>query len=71
MTQENLSPSTSINGREQLTAEEGLYLAGLPDDLAKQLTSVEMVHLVRTEYEDWPQELKDKMEPYLDLEEDD
>lgn len=71
MTQENLSPSTSTSERERLSVEEVLYLTGLPDDLAKQLNDEEMFHLVRTEYEDWPQELKDKMKPYLDLEEDD
>ena len=68
MTQESLSPSTSINGMEALSAEEGLYLVSLPDALADQLTSIEMVHLVRTEYANWPEELKAKMEPWLDLE---
>ena len=70
MTQENSSPSISINGRERLSVEEVLYLTGLPDGLANQLNDEEMFHLVRTEYDDWPQELKDKMEPYLDLEQD-
>ena len=68
MTQENLSPSTSMPSQGKWSLEEAVYLEQLPQELLEMLTTNDMRHLVRTEYSQWPQSLKDKMEPYLDLE---
>ena len=53
---------------QTLTGEEMMYLAGLPDELAGQLTTDEALALVREEPGDWPQSLKEKMRPYADEE---
>ncbi len=67
--QQNLSPSisTSALGRS-LDGEEMLYLASLPDELVKQLSSEEALLLVKEDPKNWPQELKNKLRPYADEE---
>ena len=57
-----------MSGQGTLTGEEMLYLAGLPDELAEQLTTNEALMLVREEPADWPQSLKEKMRPHADEE---
>jgi hypothetical protein len=57
-----------MSGQGTLTGEEMLYLAGLPDELAEQLTNSEALMLVREDAGDWPQSLKEKMRPYADEE---
>ena len=78
MTQENSSPSTSTQPREnspRRTGEETLWLleldAASEGQLRGKISNEEALTLVRTPFEQWPQELKDKVIPYLDLEEDD
>jgi len=51
-----------------LTGEEMMYLAGLPDELATQLTSGEALMLVREDPANWPESLKEKMRPHADEE---
>lgn len=76
--QPNLSPSTSTppqDGSPQNQGEEILWLleldAASEGQLRGKISNEEALTLVRTPFEQWPQELKDKVIPYLDLEEDD
>ena len=57
-----------MSGQGTLTGEEMLYLAGLPDELAEQLTNSEALMLVPEEPGNWPQSLKEKIRPHADEE---
>ena len=64
----NSSPSTSIQEPVKFSAEERLWLAQLPDKLLDRLTRVEAAMLVRLDDAEWPPALRQKVEPYIDLE---
>ncbi len=65
---QNSSPSTSTSGLGKLSPEEMLYLASLPEELAKQLSNQEAAMLVRQPPRRWTTELRAKMKPYADEE---
>lgn len=65
----NSSPSTSIQEPVKFSAEERMWLAQLPDELLDRMTRVEAAMLTRLDEKDWPPELRQKVEPYIDLDE--
>ena len=67
--QQDSSQSTSTSGQESsLNGIEMAYLAGLPEQLANQLTTDEAIMLVRDDPSKWTADLKRKLKPFADEE---
>ena len=71
VTAEKSSPQTSTQKQESLSPEELLWIAGLeqalPKDMWDSLPDVPLTTFTQVPPEEWPKELREKLEPYMDL----
>jgi len=63
----NSSPATSTQASLKFTAAERIWLANFPDNLLERLSNEEAAMLTRKEEDEWPEELRRKVAPFMDL----